>query len=240
MARVNPAPLQQALSNWNQRAATYNSLGIPQSHWYQIATNDIQNVANTGASPMSTSDVNAAMASQLAGRSIIGNPTPHHQSLLGQITHTITSIPSDVEGLVTGFIPGAVNFAHHLPSEIVNTAELIRHGDDPTWLTAHGYEDPRTGKGLLSEAAADIRNIAKSPILSLLPGIADVGNLTTAQGRQWLESHPISAALDVAPAGPARSLTGRYGHHSAALDRPAPAGRRADHLRPQKACVRLL
>src|SRR5215471_1855366 len=225
MARVNPAPLQQALSNWNQRAATYNSLGIPQSHWYQIATNDIQNVANTGASPMSTSDVNAAMASQLAGRSIIGNPTPHHQSLLGQITHTITSIPSDVEGLVTGFIPGAVNFAHHLPSEIVNTAELIRHGDDPTWLTAHGYEDPRTGKGLLSEAAADIRNITKSPILSLLPGVADVGNLTTAQGRQWLESHPISAALDVAPAGKITGLATR------AVTRGAEAGTALEALR---------
>jgi hypothetical protein len=198
---VQRPELTTALTNWQQRASFYNQLGIPQSQWYDIATTDVQNVANTGAAPMSTAEVNAAMASQLAGRTIVGNPVHPHHGIFGDIMQAVTSVPHDVGGLITGFLPGMAHFAAHFPSEVTSTAELIRHGDDPRWLTAHGYEDPRTGKSNLGQAAADIRNIAKSPLLSLLPGVADVANLTTGPGRQYLLSHPVTAALDVAPAG---------------------------------------
>jgi hypothetical protein len=198
---VQKPSLNTALSNWQQRASYYNQLGIPQSKWYDIATSDIQNVMNTGATPMSTPEVNAAMASQLAGRSIIGNPVHHPHGLFGDITHLISSAPSDIGGIITGFLPGMAHMIAHLPSEVTGTAGLIEHGDDPEWLTAHGYEDPRTGKSSWGQAMADLRNIAHDPLLDLIPGVADVANLTTGAGRQYLLSHPVTAALDVAPAG---------------------------------------
>jgi hypothetical protein len=214
MAKPTPPTLQTALQNWQQRSQFYNQLGIPQSQWYQIATSDIQNVANTGAEPMSTSQVNAAMASQVAGRSLIGNPVHRSHGLFGDIGRVFSSVPSDVSGLITGFLPGAARFATHLPSELTNTAQYITHGggeqlltmgqaptsqSDRDWLTSHGYTDP-TG-GFLHRFAADLQNLAHGPVTSLIPGAADLANLTTSQGRQYLQSHPVSAALDVAPAG---------------------------------------
>ena len=199
MPSVQRPELTTALTNWQQRAQYYNRLGIPQSQWYQIATNDIQNVANTGAQPMSTSEVNAAMASQLAGRSIIGNPQHHSHGLFGDIAHAVASIPSDVGELITGALPGAAHFVAHFPSELHETGSYLLHTGDANWLTQHGYQDPHGS--FLHHFAADIANMAHTPILSLLPGVADVGNLTTPSGRQYLLSHPVTAALDVAPAG---------------------------------------
>src|SRR5215472_4499784 len=213
MAVQKPA-LTTALTNWQQRAGYYQSLGIPQSQWYQIATSDIQNVASTGATPMSTAEVNAAMASQLAGRTLIGNPQRHPHGLWGDIESVFTSAPSDVSHIITGFLPGIAHFAAHLPSELSSTYEYLRHGGmeelvsmgllapsraDQSWLTSHGYEDP--AGNVLHRFAAELANLAKTPVGSLLPGLADVANMTSGAGRQYLLTHPVSAALDVAPAG---------------------------------------
>src|SRR5436305_850790 len=107
-----------AISNWQQRVSYYKSLGIQPSQFAHIAQQDLTNTLTTGAAPMPTTDVNAAMAAQLAGRSLINQPVEqqhHHRGIFGDIIHTATSVPSDVRGLVTGFPAGLVNFAHHLP-----------------------------------------------------------------------------------------------------------------------------
>lgn len=192
-----------AISNWQQRVSYYKSLGIQPSQYAQIARQDLTNTLTTGSSPMATTDVNAAMASQLAGRSLINQPVQqqhHHRGIFGDILHTVTSVPGDVGNLVTGFPAGAVKFAEHLPSELTNTMQLLEHAGDANWMTAHGYE-PTTQGSLLHQAAASFRDIAKSPILSLIPGVWDVGQLTTPGGRAYLGSHPVTAALDVAPVG---------------------------------------
>lgn len=199
MAVQRPS-LDVALSNWQQRAQYYGQLGIHPNQWYQLALQDVSNVANTGASPMSTAEVNSAMLAQASGRSIIGNPTPHHHGLFGDIEGAITSVPHDIAGLLTGFLGGTARFVHHLPSETVNTGEYLAHASDPEWLQAHGYQDP-THEGFLSRFATDLRNMGKAPLLSVLPGIADIADVTTAQGRQFLDTHPVTAALDVAPLG---------------------------------------
>src|SRR3974390_704022 len=98
VARPQPPALDVALNNWTQRAQIYNQMGIPASAWYQLAVNDVQNVAKTGAAPMATTDVNAAMAAQAAGRTLIGNPVQHPHGLWGDIEHAVTNIPSDVKG----------------------------------------------------------------------------------------------------------------------------------------------
>jgi hypothetical protein len=238
---VQRPELTTALQNWQQRASYYSSLGLPQSSWYQIATSDIQNVANTGATPLSTSQVNAAMAAQLAGRTIVGNPTHHSSGWFGDVVHAFTSVPSDVGGLITGFLPGMAHFAAHLPSEATNTWELLLHGSDPEWLSAHGYQST-AGEGALSQAATDIRNIAKSPLLSLIPGVADVANLTTGPGRQYLLSHPVTAALDVAPAGKFAGLATK-GAEAAGLLEAGESGsalQALEHGRPITAASRAL
>src|SRR5215472_5497771 len=205
MPSVQRPSLVTALTNWNQRAQYYNALGIPQSQWYQIATTDIQNVANTGAQPMSTAQVNAAMSSQLAGRSIIGNPQHHSHGLFGDIAHAVTSIPSDVGNLITGFLPGAAHFAAHLPSEATQFGSYMAHGGGESlltmgllhpsdqYLTSHGYES--ASGSFLHQFAANIANLAHTDIGSLIPGVADVANLESPSGRQYLLSHPVTTTL---------------------------------------------
>lgn len=223
--------LSTAVSNWQQRISYYQSLGLHPSQYAQIVQQDLQNVSNTGASPMSTTEVNAAMLAQAAGRSVIANPNPqHHRGIFGDIIHTISSVPSDVGGLITGFPAGMINFAHHLPSEVTNTFALMEHASDPNWMTAHGYE-PTTQGSLLHQAAASFRDIAKSPILDLIPGMADIAGLTTEQGRQYLQSHPVTAALDVAPAGKLTGLATRAAGDVGLISRQAEVGSALEALR---------
>lgn len=199
---VQKPALTTAINNWTQRANFYAGLGIAPDKYYQIAQQDLNNVATTGAAPMSTAAVNAAMAAQYTGRSLIQPTTTPtiHRGLFGDVLHVVTSVPSDVKNLVTGFLPGLAHFAAHFPSEAVGAFELIKNADNAQWMTDHGYEPSNQGS-LFHQMAASFRDIAKQPIFGLIPGVGDVANLTSASGRAYLSSHPVSAALDVAPAG---------------------------------------
>lgn len=189
---------QEAVNNWTQRAQQYEQLGIPRERYVGLMQSDLEKVIGGDSTPMSTTEANVAVLSQLTGKSNIGNPTPKHHGILGDIETAVTSVPSDIKDVLSNFISGSVNFVHHLPSETVDTGEYLAHTGDADWLTSHGYQDPNGEHGL-NRVATDIRNMSKAPLLNMLPGISDIAQSTTAAGRQNLYHHPVGALLDVAP-----------------------------------------
>jgi hypothetical protein len=215
------------LNNWSQRAAYYSSLGLTPASYYKLAQQDVANVQTYGAAPMSTAEVNAAMAAQLAGRSLIDNPQPqHHRGIFGDIAHALTpsTWSSDVGGLIFGFPAGAINFVHHFPSEAHGLWDLLYNAPNADWMQSHGYEPVDQGS-ILHQIAVSFRDLAKQPIFSLVPGVADVANLTTPAGREHISSHPISSVLDVVTVGKVAELgtrgalaaTGRTAEEGTAL-----------------------
>lgn len=181
------APLNSVIDKWTQRANAYRSAGIPDSAWQALAKQDIQTVSQ-GGTAKPREEVQTAVAAAL-GLPPIQDPKPKTGGgVLGGIEHVIGNVGGDITGIVKGFIPGAIQFAHHLPSETTDTINYLLGQNQAAIQKKYGM-DP----------GEPLANYAKLPLLSLIPGVSDVGQLTTAKGRQELMAHPVTAAIDVAP-----------------------------------------
>lgn len=193
--KQSPATLQQTYARWQIRHANATRAGLDTAPVEALYRQDWAKVA-AGGTPMTAEEVSASL------NAAYGHPmvTKHRG---GGLLGTLENIPSDIGGILWNTVPAAAKFVHHLPSETERTLQFLEHGVGPNtqersdWLAAHGYE-PYT-EGGLGRVGAILRNIAKTPLLPLIPGVSTAAGLTTPQGRAGLERHPIGALLDVAP-----------------------------------------
>lgn len=197
-------PLEAAQQKWQQRISILNAAGIPSAKYQQLMERDLQSVQQ-GGTAMSGDEVKTAILAAAGNQSLIGNPQP--SSGLGAI---LKNIPKDTGNVITGFIPGLVNFIHHLPSETVDTAEAIGAGfgltsqsEQDRLQKKYGLEtNPPRAPGIgneLSQVASNLRNVARLPLANLVPGFGDIADLTTATGRRNLTQHPVNTVLNALP-----------------------------------------
>ena len=182
--------LQAAEIKWRARANASRQRGIPDSAWAGIAKQDLANVA-AGHTAMDDSVVNDAILGAMH-QSPVTNPQPSHSSPLD----IFGNIGSDVRDIVTGFIPGTVGYIASLPEQMGDFYDLTGlEGQD-----AKTHAQQKYGMETSGGAGAFIRDMARTPVFaSWLPGLHTSAELTSSQGRQQLEEHPIGTALDVLP-----------------------------------------
>ena len=167
-------------------------MGVPSPAWKQLAAQDIGNVMRGGA-PMPNQQVNVALQSQAIHAPVIAPPQPRTGW-----SHILGNVASDVGGIITGAIPGAISYVHHLPSEATATYKALT---DKSYAESHGYEISTGGFPYSpTNVAMSYRNIARLPLLQPVPFAHTLANLTTAQGRASMQQHPVSTLLDVLPA----------------------------------------
>jgi hypothetical protein len=182
--------LQAAEIKWRARANASRQRGIPDSAWAGIAKQDLANVAQ-GHTAMADSLVNDAILGAMR-QSPVQNPQPSHSSPLD----IFGNIGSDVRDIVTGFIPGTVGYVASLPQQMGDFVDLTGlEGQD-----AQTHAQQKYGMETSGGPAAFIRDMARTPVFATwIPGLHTAAELTSDQGRQQLEEHPIGTALDVLP-----------------------------------------
>jgi len=235
-------PLQTVTDNWTKRSRNLARLGVSPDKFSQLAQADINKVAQ-GGTGMTDQEVYDAAVSGAYNQPVIKDPTRHHG-----ILDVLGNIPKDIGDITTGFIPGAINLVHHLPSETTSLGSYLEHTlgsggqAERNWEQSHGYED--SSGWSLSHLAAGFRNITKNPLLSFAPGIADIASATTSAGRQHLEEHPVGALLNLAPEAGTFALGEAatrlaYGADAAELGGYAAAGAKAaeEGISPAKAAL---
>src|SRR5215472_4676050 len=108
---MGKSDLQSAIGKWQQRVSAAHSAGIPSWAYQSLMTRDIQSVIQ-GHSPMQDKDVTDAIMSAV-GRSPVKDPS----SGTG-LFDIIGNIPSDIENIVTGYIPGTIGYVASLPQQL--------------------------------------------------------------------------------------------------------------------------
>lgn len=173
-----PSALLQNQIDWYKRNGIGGGMGLTPGSTYQLQQNATTDVLH-GGQPIGGRGLNYALLSQAQGKPLLTTPPPGS---------SITDIPRnagmDLAHIVTGFFPGIYNFATHLPSEARSTMGDIQKLKPINSASNVGY---------------DLRDLASSPILSLAPGLTDVANLTSAQGRKQFTEHPLYSLMDVMP-----------------------------------------
>jgi hypothetical protein len=190
--------LDTTISDWQKRTRTLAGMGVSPDKFSELAQTDINKVAQ-GGTGLTDQEVYDAALSGGSGQPVIQDPSSGTSPL-----DILGNVPKDLGGIVSGFIPGIINTAHHLPSEVTNLGHyaantLGRSGaSEKNWELSHGYED--TSADNLSALAAGFRNITKNPLVSsFAPGISDLAQATTSSGRKNMERHPVGSLLDVMP-----------------------------------------
>lgn len=174
-------PLESVLNSWKTRDAEAQALGIDRSAYGELAKRDVKNVMG-GGSPLPASEVNIALLSSAIDRPIVQTP----ERGTGP-KDTIGNIPKDIEDIVRGFIPGMARWAWNLPKTIGQS--VIAGGKGP---------ETEETKGVL-DIGANLRNMAKDPLVQLLPGVYSAAAATTPEGRRELQQRPVTTFLDVLP-----------------------------------------
>lgn len=198
-------PLQTTQKNWERRASVFRNAGISDSVWQGLYNRDMEGVYG-GSQGMSDAEIFTGIQSAVHGPQIQDPQAQHgHGGILSGILDTVGNIPHDVAGIITGFPAGIAHLVAHLPSEVTNTGELLAHlaEGDNKWLQQKGYLAPGDK---LHESWSDFGTILRAmghngnkQLLPYLPFIADLANMTSGQGRQFLMQHPVGAMLDVLP-----------------------------------------
>lgn len=203
--------LQTATSKWQQRIAQAKAANVPDFVWKPLMQRDFNSIFQ-GHSPMADAEVSDAMRAAV-GQSPIKDPSKGHG-----ILDVIGNIPSDIQNLVTGFIPGAVGYVTSLPQQAADLSRLFQH--DPATMKKYGWENP-------DDFGSLVRDMSNLPIFGpLVPGIHTIAQATTPEGRQWLEEHPVSTAIDVGAAVSAAGKLGLFGRGAVAGEEAATAAAR--------------
>ena len=201
----NPSNIQQALKNWNVRSGQFTSAGVPPATWSVLMNHDMEGVY-AGRAPMTNAEVYAGVKSAVLGPQVQDptNVVAHHSSVLQTIWDVTKNVPKDVSSIILG-LEGIPHILMHLPSEADNTYQLIDHlaTKDNSWLAQHGYipqgsqiNDGWSGLALMLRA---MNANGSKQLLPFIPFISDLANMTSGQGRQYLEQHPVGAFLDILP-----------------------------------------
>lgn len=197
--------LQTVYRDWSRRAEQFAHANIPTSSWQQLYQRDVQGVYQ-GGQPMSDAEIYAGVQSAVRGPQI-GDPAPQHggHGILSVITDTIGNIPSDIKGIITGFPAGIAHTAAHFPSELSNTGKLIENlaSGNSTWLQQNGYlnkgESLHSGWSGFGQILRAMNENGSKQLLPFIPGLSDLANMTSKQGRNVLLQHPVGSMLDVLP-----------------------------------------
>src|SRR5215475_223761 len=101
-----------AQRNWERRAAQARAAGLADSSWSGLMQKDLQSV-NQGHSPMADKEIVDAIRAN-AGLSPITDPGKS----TGGPLDILGNIPSDIQSIVTGFVPGTVGFVANLGPQL--------------------------------------------------------------------------------------------------------------------------
>jgi len=182
-----------SLADWNKRAAKYNALGIDPAVYTPIAQYDMNRTETTDAPPMSNLEADLSVyAAATQSQPISHGPKSPVASKdpLADIGTFLGNAGADARNIVLGIPRGVATSVIDLfkPSTYRDIGRALE-GRDPTTNT-------RETGGL----GGYVRGLAAAPELgTLIPGLSDVADLTTAAGRQQLLTHPVSAVADIAP-----------------------------------------
>jgi len=198
--------LQLAQQNWNRRAAQFAQAGIHPGQWQQLYQRDIQGVYQ-GGQPMSDAEIYAGIQSAVQPTPAIQDPQPQHggHGFLSGVLDVVGNIPHDIGGIITGFPAAIAHTAAHFPSELNNTVSLVEHlaSGDSTWLQSNGYlnkgENLHSGWSEFGQILRAMNANGSKQLLPFIPGLSDLANMTSKQGRNVLMQHPVGSMLDVLP-----------------------------------------
>lgn len=212
--------LQTAQSDWAKRIDKYISAGIPQSVWEPIASADMKKVYTNASSPMTNENADTEVYAAWKGSNPIPESPRHRSGLFGTLDTIASNIVPDIGNIITDLPRGL----YDLGKNVVSPKQWENTGHDLSQALTDA------GKGSYGQA---LRDATQSPLLSLIPGLADAADLTTTKGRQQLEEHPVTAALDVlslarplaAASGVALAGSGGSEALTAALDEASTMGK---------------
>lgn len=182
---MGKSELQTSAAAWTARAQKYQQAGIPENVWQPIALHDMNNTYHLGSTPMTNQIADVAVYSAWKGTPAVAQQPAHHglADFLNPL-HDLGVVTHDIGGIITGLPRGVA----HLAGELVT----------PSTYSTAGRE--------LAQAVSDVghpgqalRDLQSSSLLDLIPGVDVAAKLTTPEGRQSLEEHPVSALLDVLP-----------------------------------------
>jgi hypothetical protein len=144
-----------------------------------------------GHAPMPQPEITASVAAAL-GVQTVKPPTP--KSGVGEV---IGNIGRDLGGIVRNLNPPT------LARNIIREGEAAGNFD---------WSHLASGGGGFESVPQGFRDLAKAPILRMIPGVSTIAAATTAEGRKSLTEHPVGAALDILPlAGAVSKLAGVVG-----------------------------
>lgn len=189
---MGKSELQTSANDWQKRASKYTAAGIPQNIWGPIAQRDMSNTYHLGSAPMNNAEADIEVYSAFHGNAAVAQGPTHKSGILGALETALNpgNILSDVGGIITALPRGVTTIGKDLasPHQWEIALEDLVKGTEQT-ATGHWGEGARTED--------------QSALLNLVPGLNDLAQSTTPQGRLQLEEHPVTAMLDVAPAGKA-------------------------------------
>ncbi len=199
-------PLQTAQNNWVRRANLFRANNIPDSAWTQLYQHDMAGVYS-GSEGMSDAEIFAGVQSVNKNAPQIADPQPQHGhgTILSDIGDTLGNVGHDISGIITGFPAGIAHMVAHFPSMATGTAALLYHlaDGDQTWLQQQGYLSPddtlHSGWSGFAQILRAMGENGDKQFLPYIPGLSDLADLTSEQGRQTLMQHPVGALLDVLP-----------------------------------------
>lgn len=198
---ADPAQLQQVVAKWKSRAAQLKASGFDPAKIEPLYQQDYAKVAAGGA-PMT---LDAAQASVDAAYRGTGPVTK------GRTTGpmgVVRNIPTDLGSILWNAPRGLFDLVHHFPSEVRDVGRYLglegAQGRHQVQMR-YGLEVPHGD--LLSHLGVDLRDLARLPLTSLIPGVWAAGMATSASGRRQLQQHPVGTFLDVLPA--VGGVTGR-------------------------------
>jgi hypothetical protein len=185
---MGKSELDTAYSDWSKRVAKYQTAGIPESVWQPIAQKDLTKTYSQGSTGLTNAEADIAVYSAWRGQSAIQESPRHSGGIFGDISTVLSNIIPDAGELITSLPRGLAT----LGKELVTPSTYPTIGKD-VGTALSDFSSGQYGGGL--------RELGSTPLLNLLPGVADAADLTTASGRESLLEHPVTAALDVAPIG---------------------------------------
>lgn len=175
---------QTAQKDWAKRIAKYSSMGISQDAYSTIANEDMNRTYTQGSSPMTNAEADVAVFAAANHQQPIQQSPRHSGGILGGLESIASNIMPDIGNVVTQ----ALN-----PMTYVHEAGELGKGS--TWAGI----GQAAGDIAQGHIATGLTEAAHNPVLSLVPGMYDLGSMMSAQGRTQLEEHPVSSLLDVLP-----------------------------------------
>lgn len=237
-------PVDLAAANWAARIDSMVGTGVKKKTIRQkvvpIMEEDLRSVAH-GAQAMPENAAILGVQASLRGGPVLQKREKDSWSpddIFGDIT-------KDIGDLTWRGVPALAKFAWNIDKHVADTAEVMSKGTsakDAKWLKAHGYEPNQapTLENLTDPAAwsQQIRNLAKTPVLGIIPGVHTAAGLTTPEGRMNLAHHPVTTALDILPWAQAGSKAAGLAGKAGAIEGSVKEA--ALQARPVKALYRTL